>query len=467
MNNLNPNAPGLQILTINNTMDVLTVAGNQGQPTVNPNLPPAIKQAYIRLISGYPVQPGRGTIIAMPIVIPSTPVAANQQAKVEGDPHVTEADGGRFDFQGEPGKTYNLINDKGFTLNAKFQAYNGSNNLTTMGEIGGLISGAGGSSLVKIATSSSGAKVTVNGSDVLPGQSTPLADGGLLTVSADSKTVTFSTKEGYQNTVTVQGTAGNLYLDYSVKSSSIGVGSDGKMPGGLVGQTFDGDGAQRNGKTGAGAQGEGAIQGVYTDYEVQGGLFGAPQPQIMKPGAYPIIVIQDPAYDSAFGIPVGTNPLLISSDQIQQMWDGVINDSMNQMNTANNQATRAQEDAKNRKLQMLIQLALQSGNVELAMLLLASLESQSANSIASDLMTKIQDLQNQRREYAAKMADKNTPSQEAASLNTDIGAIQTDISMLQTFLQEVMSQKRDTQQMASNIIKSNHDTAQAIIRNMG
>ncbi|MBI3541250.1 MAG: hypothetical protein HY073_03830 [Deltaproteobacteria bacterium] len=472
MNNVTPNTPGFQILNLNNTMDVLTIAGNQGQPTVNPNPPPTINQAYMRLISGYPVQPGRGTILVpifMPVIMPSAPVAANQQAKVEGDPHFTEADGGHFDFQGEAGKTYNLINDSGFTLNAKFQTYNGNNNLTTMGEIGGLVSGVNGSSLVKI--TANGPKVTVNGSDILPGQSVPLADGGLLTVSADSKTVTFNTKEGYQNTVTVQGTPGSSYLDYSVKSSSIGVDSDGKMPGGLVGQTFDGDGAQRNGKTGAGAQGEGAIQGTPTDYEVPGGIYGAPQPQIMKPGAYPNVITQDPTYYSNFGIPVGTNPLLISSDQIQDLWNNVMNESTNQMNASNNQEIIAQDDAKSKKLQMLIQLALQSGNVELAMLLMASLESQSANSIAGGLMTKIQGLQDQRQEYANQMAgldgNQKDASQVGASLSAKIGGIQTDITMLQTFLQEVMSQKRDSQQMACNMIKSDHDTAQAIIRNMG
>jgi hypothetical protein len=39
------------------------------------------------------------------------------------------------------------------------------------------------------------------------------------------------------------------------------------MPGGLLGQTFDADNAARNGQTGAGAQGEGAIEGDVSDYE--------------------------------------------------------------------------------------------------------------------------------------------------------------------------------------------------------
>ena len=40
------------------------------------------------------------------------------------------------------------------------------------------------------------------------------------------------------------------------------------MPTGLLGQTFDADSDRRDGKKGKGAQGEGAIDGVYTDYMI-------------------------------------------------------------------------------------------------------------------------------------------------------------------------------------------------------
>jgi hypothetical protein len=52
-------------------------------------------------------------------------------------------------------------------------------------------------------------------------------------------------------------------------------------------------------------------------------------------------------------------------------------------------------------------------------------------------------------------------------LNTKASGVGTEISMLQTFLQDVMSQKNEAQSMTSNFMKAKHDTGMAIIRNIG
>lgn len=431
---------------------------------------------YLRLIGGQTLNLNPGTFCVPGGEIPPLPVhiqpvgtpgvAANEEATVTGDPHVKEADGGKFDFQGIPGRTYNLLNDTGLVLNATFQAYNGSQTLTVMGQIGGMVSGPGGTSMIRIDAHKI-PPVQVNGQSLTTGQTVRLADGGSLSLSQDGKTVSFSTKEGYQNTITVQGGGTGAYLDYSLKSGGQGVDTDGRMPGGLAGHTFDGDGRQRNGKTGDGAQGEGAIDGVHTDYEVPGGIFGFPQPQVTRPGNFFYPLITNPDYQNYFGIPVGSNPALIPPDQIQQMWNQVLTDSINRSSLQNGLNATQGSDRRSKKLQLLLQLALNSGNMDLAMLLLSGLETSSANQVASGLVSQIQNLQNQRKGIADQIGKLGKDDvNQVQKLNMQAGDIGTEISLLQTFLQDVMSQKSEAQSMASNFLKSRHDTAMGIIRNM-
>ena len=47
-------------------------------------------------------------------------VAANQTARFWGDPHFIGADGGEFDVQGEPNKTFNILTDKGLQFHGLF-----------------------------------------------------------------------------------------------------------------------------------------------------------------------------------------------------------------------------------------------------------------------------------------------------------------------------------------------------------
>ncbi len=418
------------------------------------------------LMEGHLVLPAQSSMIPPPTM--AAPIAANEEATVTGDPHVKEADGGHFDFQGVAGKTYNLVNDTGFVLNAKFQRYAGNGNATTMGAIGGMISGPLGTSMIQIDAHSQ-TPVTVNGASVNHGKSVQLADGGLLSVSQDGRTISMTTREGYQNTVTLQGGGEGAYLDYAIKSGTWGVNHDGRMPGGLVGHTFDGDGKARDGRTGGGAQGEGAIDGVYTDYEVPGGLMGLPQLQIMKPGAFPEIFLQDPLYAQYFGLPMGTSSQLVSPDHIQELWNQVANDTLTQQmkDTAQNQYTKGKEQTQ--KLEMLLMLALNSGNLDLAMMLISGLESQKANELASHMVSQIKKKQDERKSIVDQIGDPKNKNDGATiqKLNLDAGDKNTEINMLQTFIQELMAQKHETQQLTSNYLKSKHDVSQAILRNIG
>ena len=190
-------------------------------------------------------------------------VAKDETAKVWGDPHFVGADGGKFDVQGEAGKTYNLLSDSGLKLYGTFDGW--GNGITVVGSTGLTVNGAGGES--KVLFNAKKDKVSVDGKELQKGKSVVLADGG--TVTRKGKDVIATTAEGYRIVQHDQG----KHIDAEVTSGKRGV-HNGQMPTGLMGVTFDADKARRDGKKGKGAQGEGAIDGVVDDYEVAGGVFG-------------------------------------------------------------------------------------------------------------------------------------------------------------------------------------------------
>lgn len=190
------------------------------------------------------------------------PVAANEHGRIWNDPHCRGGDGGRFDVQGEAGKTYNLFSDTGVQMNARFDEYNGDG--TCVGETGLTVTGDDGETS-EIGFSKDGT-ATYNGEAMEQGKQYTLADGG--TAVLDGKKLTVTTAEGY--TIEQQAKSwGDEFINVDFYTGANGV-DNGQMPGGLIGHTFDADNNARNGKTGHGAQGEGAIDGVIEDYETDG-----------------------------------------------------------------------------------------------------------------------------------------------------------------------------------------------------
>lgn len=190
-------------------------------------------------------------------------VAENETARVWGDPHFVGADGGKFDVQGEAGKTYNLLSDTGLQLFGTFDGW--GDGITVVGSTGLTVTGRGGTSQIHFNAKED--RATVNGQAITQGKSTVLADGG--TVKRVGKDLITNTAEGYRIVQHDQG----KHIDAEVHSGDRGV-HNGSMPTGLMGCTFDADKDRRDGKKGKGAQGEGAIEGVVGDHEVDGGVFG-------------------------------------------------------------------------------------------------------------------------------------------------------------------------------------------------
>lgn len=209
---------------------------------------------------------------------PPPVVAANEVGTVTGDPHFKGGDGGKYDVQGQPGKIYNILSDSGLQLNARFDAWGGGG-ATVVGETGLTVAGPYGQSSV---TFSKDGTAKVNGQVLQDGQTVQLADGGTATKQGNKLVI--KTAEGYEITQTTHGSSNGNYINMEVKTGAGGVAQDGVLPGGLLGQTFDPDNVARNGAKGAGAQGEGAINGTVQDYEVPS---LTPMPQPYPPQPYP------------------------------------------------------------------------------------------------------------------------------------------------------------------------------------
>ncbi|QQR80521.1 MAG: hypothetical protein IPJ69_14735 [Deltaproteobacteria bacterium] len=162
-------------------------------------------------------------------------------------------------------------------------------------------------------------------------------------------------------------------------------------------------------------------------------------------------------------------PNLLSQEEIQKMWNDTLFASTNQNIANTSQELARKEDEKAKKLETILMVALKSGNLDMAVLLISGLETSRANAITAGLLGRVEALQEQRKVISQQMSNLGNGGQDAqkvSGMNLQASNIATEISLLQTFLQEVSSQKQEAQQLSSNFIKSRHDSAMGIIRNI-
>lgn len=164
-------------------------------------------------------------------------IAKNEKATIWGDPHIIEADGGKYDFQGEAGKIYNILSDSNLEFNSKFKEYTNPGT-TVMGQTGITVKGLDGTKSLISFNADSGTAF-VDGSRLKDGQTVTLADGGAATLNGNKLTV--ETKEGYKITQTINDKDKVKHINSDIETSDKGVNSDGVMPTGLLGETFDED----------------------------------------------------------------------------------------------------------------------------------------------------------------------------------------------------------------------------------
>jgi hypothetical protein len=203
-------------------------------------------------------------------------VATNQKSRIWGDPHIEEADGGKYDFNATG--TYNVLTDKDLALNTLKVSGPG---ITSIIKEAGLTVGSN-----KIGVKADGA-VTLDGKAMTAGQSATLAngskisyDGTRLNVNTPEYNIRFTTKESYQ---------GFTYMNIDVESKADGVAKDGVLPTGLLGETYDEDSVQQT-----------ATKNPDPKFYAVNSLFAGGAPVVTPPP-----VVQPPATDKP---PVVTKP---------------------------------------------------------------------------------------------------------------------------------------------------------------
>ncbi len=251
----------------------------QGTPNIEFTAPKVSQKAILTGIVLATDADGLQDQKAFSITVEPT-VAAGEKALAWGDPHFVGGDGGKYDIMGKPGGTYNLLSDTGVRVTGLMKRYN-REDITVFDQGGVTVTGKGPKGVVRNNIQYlPGKGATIDGKAIGGGKMMPLADGGSALYIGGNLHI--DTREGYKVTFLARKSGAISYLDVEIKTGARGVGS-GADPDGLMGQTFDADDKAKNGKKGAGAQGEGAIAGVVGDYETAG-LFGAGKGKHAKAG---------------------------------------------------------------------------------------------------------------------------------------------------------------------------------------
>lgn len=172
----------------------------------------------------------------------ASPLAANESASIWGDPHITAANGGKYDFQNAG--IFNLLSDQGINLNAQITQNQGSS--VAYDTSAGLMLGSDtlqfdGDGNVMIGYDGN-TPVSVNLTD---GQSYTLGPFGSITRKGDAYTVDSPEYKVKVDTNKQDGDNGLKYLNIKVSSGGSGVDADGVAPTGLLGETFNGSSTQQ------------------------------------------------------------------------------------------------------------------------------------------------------------------------------------------------------------------------------
>ncbi len=160
--------------------------------------------------------------------------------------------------------------------------------------------------------------------------------------------------------------------------------------------------------------------------------------------------------------------------QLEKRVDSAITDLshlvLDEMQRLKNQQQSIDSNQKTDELTQMMLMALQSGNIDLAMLIFASLETTQSHEITKVLSQKLLDAQNQRRNLTTQLAnaqgDKNANNGQMTQIQGNMQEVNDTIQMLTTFLKDVQDQKNRTVEFANNFLNSEHQTTMSIVRGM-
>jgi len=193
---------------------------------------------------------------AITVIPVAKPIAANEIGMVRGDPHYSGADGGKWDFHGQHLAMFNLLNDTNLNVNTQYLA---KGSKVYLGNTRVVIDNVAGKEyLVQLSVDGS---AQVNGRALRSGEDMKLANGTriyfkrnpndneltILPSRADGNRTTSGvlkiwTAEGYYIELAGFNAYGRFpnHVDMAVRSGAKGVDT-GRMPSGVLGQSFDAD----------------------------------------------------------------------------------------------------------------------------------------------------------------------------------------------------------------------------------
>ncbi|MEB3286984.1 MAG: hypothetical protein VKJ04_05730 [Vampirovibrionales bacterium] len=174
------------------------------------------------------------------VCTPPPPVAANERAKIWGDPHVIVADDKTETFESynfSQVGLYNVVKDQGVTVNTNLYQPNNQGNVSMADQYGFTL---GNGRTIKVDKNFNVEVGDGQGGVIAMEDGLTMDLGNGNSVSLNGSQLNVVTPE-YDFKVTPDSWQNAKYLDLEMHSKSGGVFSDGVMPSGLLGETFDED----------------------------------------------------------------------------------------------------------------------------------------------------------------------------------------------------------------------------------
>lgn len=393
------------------------------------------------------------------------PATAAAETNSVNLPDIRGADGIKLNFGVEPGSIYTLLQSRGTRLNGVFRSWGNQQN--ALERVGVMILTAAGYSRIDIgAQADAGLQVHLNGRLLQAGQSARLADGGLIHVARNKQHIYLRTPQDFTLAFDSHDTESAPLIGLRFPTTPPLGERTAEPLAGLLAPSFQTPSRphyiNRSGES---------YPGPVESLRVTSGLYG-PSPAAPQSKFTPSDSTLGAVYQHYFGFPPETTHLELQPQDIMEQWQWINQQSIDLNLIQNAEARDRKLREQERKQELLLTAALKGGNIDLAILLLSATETQNANNLTRRLVLRIHQLQKQRQTLSAQMAqvdqtDSATGSSQLQSLVTQASNIASEISLLQTFLQDAVASKRNIQEFASNWIQQSYQTTRSIIQSIG
>ncbi len=118
------------------------------------------------------------------------------------------------------------------------------------------------------------------------------------------------------------------------------------------------------------------------------------------------------------------------------------------------------------KIMQQLLAALQSGKIDLAMMLFSNLESKEATQMNAMLTQKLVNLQQSRKQIMVQMDQKGGDQKNLNTLQANVQEVNDSIQMMTSVIKDINEQKNRIAEFANNYLSTEHQTSMSIVRGM-